>query len=72
MSETSDTSNSSVIFVAEQKSVHVEVHPPPPSPNNTSEAGTTNGDNLVPDTKGDTNNSSKSTNDIFEIPETGK
>ena len=37
MSDSSDTSNSSVIFVAEQKTVQVEVHPFPPTPDNSNE-----------------------------------
>ena len=45
MSDTSDTSNSSVVFVAEQKRIHVEVHPQPPTPapSNTSAEETTSG-----------------------------
>ena len=34
MSDTTDTSNGSVIFVSEEKTVHVEVHPTPPNVNN--------------------------------------
>ena len=69
MSDTSDTSNSSVVFVAEQKRIHVEVQPQPPTPapSNTSAEETTSA-NSVPDTQGVQN----SQNDIFVIPETGK
>ena len=64
----SDTSNSSVVFISEQKRIHVEVLPQPPThpPTNTSAEETTSG-NSVPDTQGVEN----SKNDISVIPETG-
>ena len=66
MSDSSDTS--SIIFVAEQKNVQVDVHPLPPTPENQNSTSS----NFVPDTQGEVNNSSTSENAVSIIPETGK
>ena len=66
MSDSSDTS--SIIFVAEQKNVQVDVQPPPPTPENQNSTSS----NFVPDTQGEVNNSSTSENAVSIIPETGK
>ena len=66
MSNSSDTS--SVIFVAEQKTVQVDVHPPPPTPQNQNSTSS----NFVPDTQEEVNNSSTSENALSVIPETGE
>ena len=73
MSDTTDTSNSSVIFVAEQKTIHVEVHPTPQTHQNSSETNTNQ--SFVPETQptnrpNSTPNSSSS--EVFVVPETGK
>ena len=68
MSDSTDTSNCSVIFVSEQKKVTVDVHPIPP-----------NGNNFVPNTQennmqdlGQGQSTTTTEDDISVIPETGK
>ena len=69
MPDSSDTSNCSVIFFAEQKTVQVEVHPhpPTPTPDNIIQEQNSNSSNFVPDTQGEVNNSSTSENQLFVI-----
>ena len=72
MSDSTDTSNCSVIFVVEQKKVTVDVHPIPPNVNS-----------FVPDTQqnqgqdqgqgqGQSSTTTTTEDDISVIPETGK
>ena len=73
MSDTTDSSNGSVIFISEQKTINVEVHPTPQTNENSSEANT-NG-SFVPetqDTHGPNSTANSSHSEVFVIPETGK
>ena len=73
MSDTTDSSNGSVIFVAEQKNIHVEVHPTPQSNQNSSETNTN--PSFVPQTQPthiQTSTGNSSDPEVLVVPETGK
>ena len=73
MSDTTDSSNGSVIFVAEQKNIHVEVHPTPQSNQYSSETKTNS--SFVPQTQPteiQTSIANSSHPEVLVIPETGK
>ena len=72
MSDTTDSSNGSVIFVAEQKTIHVEVHPTPQSNQNSSKANTN--PSFVPETQPThrpTSTGNSSDPEVLVVPETG-
>ena len=73
MSDTTDSTNGSVIFVAEQKTIHVEVHPTPQTNQNSSETNTN--PSFVPETQpthGPNSTANSSDSEVFVLPETGK
>ena len=73
MSDTTDSSNGSVIFVAEQKNIHVEVHPTPQTNQNCSETNTNS--SFVPQTQPthiQTSIANSTDPEVLVVPETGK